>query len=651
MSSSLNLRFILLLFYTLNFVTVVAQNKSVQTLRDQWEIVLRQDHYEYNPSNIGLLLRLAVHYKFQFPDSSLIYARQAYRLASLQRSPASQASALLHMAKAHYIKGAFSSSLEASSKVLLICGRTGRQRSQEAAEALNCVGLIYLAQKRYDDAAAEFRKALVINQESRNQRGLTCNYTNLGVCYDQRNLPDSAMFFLDKALVMARRTGNTNALLTVQNRIAEVHYRKGNFRAALEHYESVLGSGQNNWELTFAYSGIAQTYNSMRNHGKAITYASAALDLARKMKVKWEAARSCRILSEAYIGRSDYRNGYKYLRLYKEYDDSMFDEVKEKEINFLHLQQKMVENKQLFNENRHKQEEIRFNNLIITLVGIGGVIMVLAAALLYRSNRKRFLLNRRLEKNNKSIQLQNDKIEQQNKELSRLNYTKDQLFYILGHDLRAPLASVQQAAELLCDGAFSPDEQKIIMEGFYREITLVTNMVNNMLHWALGQQKGIRAEPAVVDLAAIGVDIFCLYEIIARNKGIELLRRTADPVLAYADPDQARVIIRNLVGNAVKFTDSGGTVSLSFEEDDECCKVHIKDTGVGMTEEKISRLFSSVGKSISTYGTKSESGTGLGLMMVKQFVDANRGTIEIRSRHNEGTEVIVSLPKAISAIT
>ena len=620
-------------------------------LLEEWKSVQKTRNFRRNPASVKLLLRIAAQYRYYAADSAIHYARYACQLSREQKSLMLERESLIQLTKAYYVRGAFILSLEASSRILRISSRLGEQSSAQIAEAYNAIGLVFLSQKKYPNAIFEFKRATALNIRHKSMKGLAVNYLNQGVCFDATSQKDSALWYLSKARSIAQKENNLVLLHMALNWTGEVYFNSQLYSQAISYYQKTLQASRNYWERTFANSGLAQSLLMLGQYQKAADYGRLALQQAEAMNSRWDASRAARILSEIYARQNDYQHAYRYLKTHQQYENEMFDEVREKEINYLHLQQKTVENRQLTHENELKQQQLRFNRVIIFLIGLGALLVIGGALLIYRSSRKRFRLNLQLEKNNKSIQLQKDKIEQQNKELSRLNYTKDQLFYILGHDLRAPLASVQQAAELLCDGAFSADEQKIILEGFYREITLVTNMVNNMLHWALGQQKGIRAEPAVVDLAAIGVDIFCLYEIIARNKGIELFRQPSDPVLAYADPDQARVIIRNIVGNAVKFTNSGGSVSLSFEEDDEWCKVHIKDTGVGMTEEKISRLFSSVGKSISTYGTKSESGTGLGLMMVKQFVDANQGTIEIRSRHNEGTEVVVSLPKAISAIT
>lgn len=332
----------------------------------------------------------------------------------------------------------------------------------------------------------------------------------------------------------------------------------------------------------------------------------------------------------------------------KQYEDSLFsqDKEKEKELNYLHLQQKLIENKQLYRENKLKQQEIMVNRLIILIVGLVAFFMVLLVLIVYRNNRRQKLLNLKLQKKNDDIATKKDRIEQQNKDLSRLNYTKDQLFSIISHDLRGPLASVQQAAELLCEGGFSEKEQHILFEGFCREITLVNNMVCNVLYWASSQQRGIKTNLSNIELGPITDEVLEVHEIIARNKGISIKREDLKDARVNADPDQVRVIIHNLIGNAIKFTPAGGTIRVFFTDDDILYRLHVKDTGVGITKEKINRLFRTIGKSISTRGTNSETGTGLGLVLVKQFTDANNGTLEVNSEFGQGTEFIVSFKKS-----
>ncbi|TQM50616.1 signal transduction histidine kinase [Arcticibacter tournemirensis] len=648
MSLSGKLRRIFCILLPLSFLCSYGYSQTMASLLKKWDKARADKDYRQKSGNIPLVLKIADHYRYTYPDSSLMYARVALDLSKAQNSVESEKKALNSIAKVYYIKGEYNLSMEASSRVLLLSA--GENSNIIVADAINNMGLVLLGQTKYHDAIPEFRKAAQLNQRFKNRSSLAANYINLGICFDETSKPDSALFYLRKAVGFALETSNANMRDMAFNRIGHTYFNAGNYTEAIDYYEEVIKITKNNWERSFANIGLAKVYYQQEQYKAAIRHATTGLYMANKMNVKWDASEASKVLSEAYAKTGDFRNAYYFSRLNKRYDDSLMSEAKEKEINYLNLKRKMAENQQLVRDNKLKNQEIKLNELIFILIGVAALFIVVFIAYIIRSNRKQKLLNLRLNKKNKDIELQKDKIEQQNKELSRLNYTKDQLFYILSHDLRAPLASVQQASELLCDECFSPGEQKIIVEGFYREITSVYNMLNNMLYWAASQQKGIKANRSLIDLSAISHELLDVYEIVARNKGISLINEQKLPVWVNADPDQVKVIIQNLVGNAIKFTNTGGLVRLFFDEDELYYKLHVKDTGVGITEEKIERLFTAVGKSISTYGTNSETGTGLGLVLVKEFTGANGGNLEVRSSHGEGSEFIVSFQKKLDYV-
>ena len=171
-------------------------------------------------------------------------------------------------------------------------------------------------------------------------------------------------------------------------------------------------------------------------------------------------------------------------------------------------------------------------------------------------------------------------------------------------------------------------------------------MVNNLLAWAHGQQEGIKCHPVVLDVTAVGEDIISVSDYLAKNKNIFLDHQHAGAQLVFADPDHVRIIMQNLVGNAIKFTRRGGVVQIYYTHDAEFVAIHVKDSGVGIKADKLNKLFKVTGKEISGYGTNNEAGAGLGLALIKQFTDANNGKLDVHSKYGEGSEFIVYLPRA-----
>lgn len=633
---------VVLLIFFLGLTCAICQ--TPRELRLQWQKVSADSNYRQSLSSIRLLNRLSEVYLFQSPDSALMYANHALMLSERQQSKQGEVASLLNIAKAFYLKGAYDRTVGVSLRVLRY-DKKYRSLSQTAA-ALNNIGLIYITQENYTAAISEFRKSAKLSKRAGNAKIQASSYFNLGLCYDETGRSDSALLYLKISEKMAEKANDEDLLAMVSNRLGALYFHMHDVGKAKESYEHVLKSKANNWERSFANTGLAEIYYIKNEYKKAIYFAGEGLKLAERLDVKWDAAQACRILSEAYAAVGDFRSAYQYGGRFKVYDDSLFSTSKDKEINNLHLQQKMLENQQLARENKLKQKEIMVNRLVILLIGMIAFFMVVLILLIYRSNRHQYFLNIKLQKKNRDIACQKDRIEQQNKELSRLNYTKDQLFSIISHDLRGPLHSIQQATELLCEGSFTEEEQKILFDGFYREIAIVNNMMNNMLHWASSQQRGIRVQPQHINLVTLVNELVEVHELLARNKGITIKKELPKELWIDADPDQIKVIIQNLLGNAIKFTPAGGSIYVTYSDDNNSHCLHFRDTGVGITREKMDRLFKAVGKTISTPGTNSETGTGLGLVLVKDFVEANKGKISVNSSYGEGTEFVISFIKS-----
>ena len=261
------------------------------------------------------------------------------------------------------------------------------------------------------------------------------------------------------------------------------------------------------------------------------------------------------------------------------------------------------------------------------------------------SNRQKSTLNKVLKKQNDDILLQKEEISRQKEVLDQLNSTKNQLFSVISHDLRSPFAAILQSIDAIRAGDITAREQEQLLEDFYRQVNLVTTMVNNLLAWAHSQQDGIKCHPVMLDVTAVTDEIISVSGYLAKNKDIFLDHQHggAQPVLA--DADHVRIIMQNLVGNAIKFTRRGGVVQIYYTVDAGFVAIHVKDSGVGIKADKLSRLFKVTGKEISGYGTNNEAGAGLGLALIKQFTDANNGKLDVQSKYGEGSEFIVYLPK------
>jgi signal transduction histidine kinase len=243
----------------------------------------------------------------------------------------------------------------------------------------------------------------------------------------------------------------------------------------------------------------------------------------------------------------------------------------------------------------------------------------------------------------KNYDLERMKVEKQKQELENLNQVQNKLLSIISHDVRAPLNSLQGTLNLLKLGHLSEAEVQLLVEELGREVGNTSSLLNNLLYWSQNQRQGIYAQPTVIQVADIVRENIQLLQPQANKKRIRLKYDYQNIAEAYADMDMTRLVIRNLVSNAIKFSKFDDSISVKIMTKDRYVAVSVKDNGVGISEEKLPHLFSNM--NYSTLGTANEKGNGLGLMLCKDFVEKNGGKIWVESQENKGCTFIFTIPQ------
>jgi two-component system sensor histidine kinase/response regulator len=219
--------------------------------------------------------------------------------------------------------------------------------------------------------------------------------------------------------------------------------------------------------------------------------------------------------------------------------------------------------------------------------------------------------------------------------LKEVNETKNKLFSVIAHDMRSPLASIQNYLEVISEVEFSVEEKKKIERELLLKTKDTDQMLYNLLHWSSAQMDGIQVKLVTLNLKETVTPVLQIIRASAIEKSITLRDLLPGTIFLTADKDMLQLMVRNLVSNAVKFTQPGGEVKISHTIKNNFCRISISDNGVGIPPENRSTLFSL--KTKSTYGTKQEKGTGLGLVLCKEFAELQNGTIGFESNHPQGT--------------
>jgi two-component system, sensor histidine kinase and response regulator len=219
-------------------------------------------------------------------------------------------------------------------------------------------------------------------------------------------------------------------------------------------------------------------------------------------------------------------------------------------------------------------------------------------------------------------------IEMQNEELKILNATKDKFFSIIAHDLRNPFNSILGFSEILMKQVQDLEKEKIehIARIIYQSSKMAVDLLMNLVEWSLSQSGRIEYKPGNVQITEIMNEVEPIVAPLASQKKIEILQEIPPQLTAFADKQLLGTVLRNLISNAIKFTHQGGKVIVSAREQNDNVVISVNDTGIGIPEEKIDRLFR-IDESFSTEGTDKEMGTGLGLIICREFVEKHGGRI------------------------
>lgn len=230
------------------------------------------------------------------------------------------------------------------------------------------------------------------------------------------------------------------------------------------------------------------------------------------------------------------------------------------------------------------------------------------------------------------------------KELEELNNQKNKLFSIIAHDLRSPFTGLIGFTEILIDdfNELSDDEKKFYVNNIYKSLKEYLTLIDNLLTWSRLNLEKVGFNPQNISIKKIINSVFNSIQILASNKNIKILSYVDDNTMAFADADMVETVLRNLVSNAIKFTNEGGEIWIKVTELNEMISVKVEDNGVGMELDRVQNIFNS--NLNSTRGTNNEKGTGLGLQICKEFIEKNGGSISVESKVNCGTTFLFTLP-------
>ena len=243
------------------------------------------------------------------------------------------------------------------------------------------------------------------------------------------------------------------------------------------------------------------------------------------------------------------------------------------------------------------------------------------------------------------------KAERNETKLLKQNADKDLLLTILSHDLKSPFNSLLGLSEILTDDLHELKKEEIekIATNINKTAQNTYNLLEDLLKWARTQQGTIPFHPESLSFVHICEEVLKTLKPNADAKNITINYSATDQLKFYADVDMLKTVLRNLVSNAIKFTNNGGEINIRAEENSESVTISVFDNGIGIAPHNLKKLFN-ISQTLTTKGTANESGTGLGLLLCQEFVAKHDGRLWVNSTFGKGSEFCFNIPNNLSSV-
>ena len=450
----------------------------------------------------------------------------------------------------------------------------------------NNLALCFIDKEEFVKALSYMNKTIEIKKKGDNKGGLAVSYGNLGLVYKNLDSLDLALFYYKKSVSL------------------------------LEKYDNKFG-------LVISYLNYGGVYIDINEFDSAEYYIQKSLEGALDLKVYSNVVGAYEEFSTLYEKKKEYKKALEFFKKSLSYKDSVNNEELYAEVSKIESKYEQEQDEKDIAIKRIKEQ----NNKILKYFLISIIIIILILIVVLYSRFK--------------IKLKSEQ------KLQELNHEKDKFFSILSHDLRGPFNAFLTLSDIMANNYRNLKQEEIYdyAQKINTSAIRINNLLENLLEWAVSQTGKRQYTQEKINLNKLADKNIKLLFMNASKKNIEIINNIDDEHNVFADINSAKTILRNLINNSIKFTEDNGRIEIGSKEIGAFHEIFVKDNGVGINNDNIKKIFS-IDTQFSTQGTANEKGTGLGLILCKEFVEKNGGKIRVESQLGVGTSFIFTLKKA-----
>lgn len=606
---------------------------------------------------IDSLNNLAYTHRRSNPKLSLEHAIEAYELSSKTNYIQGLANAIHHKGTALAVLGRY----ELALIDLLEASKIREQIGDNSGlvSTYNNIGHVLSEMGKYDDALHYFEESIKLCKELSPIPDIGVTLNNIGWVYFRKNKLDLALTYFYQALSANEATNNIRGIGASKGNIGTIYRHMGDFKKGLGYHYQALNNAQqfNDQYLTIiALREISMDYHDAKLIEKSIEYANKSLDLARALGFNIEERNTLAWLASIHEINHNFKNAARFYKLVHQLSDSLFRiekaEIQNQFFTVYEFQDQVKENELLQMEQEINSKIIRNQKYFLFLSFALIIISLVFTVYIITTNKKMEISNLQLNDKNCEIEQQKEviqqkvqAIEEKNRELEKINQIKDKLIAVIAHDLKNPFNTISGYSELLVSRyhSFEKKEVQEFLKIINESSAKGNYLLDNLLQWYRLQTMSLKFLPLQLNLYNIVKDELLFYTSIAQDRGVNIINSIPQGITIHADSNMLKTIIRNLVANALKYTDKNGTISISATYDNREVTVAVEDSGRGIDPLIKEKLFTGE-HGVTSTGQGGEKGSGLGLILCKDFVEMHHGRIWVESEPGKGAKFFFTLP-------
>jgi len=641
-----------------NFIFILASRSKMRRVLVILLILITRDSYAQKQSGhsvskvtpaiearINRLNRISDSILLRTPDSARKLAENALLLAQKYGYAAGEAQSFYNIGHVYWAQSYYAISLFYLNSALKYLPK---DKPLDAADYYMATGRTYADLQNYNQALHCLDTASHYAGADVGARAEV--YGERAYVYCALKQYDRALMAATRSLQLEKGLGVHLNIAILYGRLAAIYTGKKNYATALKYDDTAYTMSIQTVNRRLRAKTLAEyayINNELKNFDLAINYAQKCIALADSIGFVDARTLAYKQLINSFELKGNLKQALVYQKKYNFLQDSLSaaEKLKTTQLikNYFEFSSRM-NNAVLIelNDQENKAKIKSQQELILILISSLFIVTVILFATYYFYKQKKMLSNK-LQEQHKALLDQKHLIELQTANLEMANNLKDKLLTVIAHDLRTPIANLSNMVEMFEGGDLSASDVNGLMKNINPIVKGAEFTLYNLLEWAGNQVKGKGIHASNVDVFLLGVEMEQTFKHALQQKNIEFINSAYPGQSVTADENHLKVILRNLVSNAIKFTAENGTVTLSTVVENKGLIISVSDNGRGMTADELDKLFH-IHTHFSHEGTYGELGTGIGLLLCKELVELNGGKLKVESAPGKGSTFYFNLP-------